>query len=202
MALLLVIDDHPLFRAGFAAMAAAAGVDWSLDFAGSGAEGLAVLATAALAGQAPAIAIVDLGLPDMHGIELVRRIVADHGVPCVVMSGQDDAAARIRARAAGARGFIAKTSAAPHMKRVIETVLTGLDAWTDDERELAMPSLTPRQAEILALLADGHGNKEIRYRLGIAERTVRAHLTELFQQLGAHSRAQAVLRARALGLVG
>ena len=58
------------------------------------------------------------------------------------------------------------------------------------------PSLTPRQAEILDLLAEGHGNKEIRHRLGIAERTVRAHLTELFQLLDAHSRTQALIRAR------
>jgi DNA-binding NarL/FixJ family response regulator len=61
--------------------------------------------------------------------------------------------------------------------------------------------LTARQIEVLMLLADGHSNKEIRHRLNIAERTVRAHLTELFQLLGAHSRMQALLRARELGLI-
>jgi DNA-binding NarL/FixJ family response regulator len=64
-----------------------------------------------------------------------------------------------------------------------------------------MPSLSRRQAEILELLSEGHGNKEIRHRLGIAERTVRAHLTDLFQLLDAHSRMQAVIRARELGLI-
>jgi DNA-binding NarL/FixJ family response regulator len=66
----------------------------------------------------------------------------------------------------------------------------------------SLPALTARQAEILDLLAEGHGNKEIRYRLGIAERTVRAHLTELFQLLGVHGRMPAVIRARELGLIG
>jgi DNA-binding NarL/FixJ family response regulator len=61
--------------------------------------------------------------------------------------------------------------------------------------------LTTRQAEVLGLLAEGHANKEIRYRLGIAERTVRAHLTELFQVLGVNSRMQAVIRGRELGLI-
>jgi DNA-binding NarL/FixJ family response regulator len=64
-----------------------------------------------------------------------------------------------------------------------------------------MPALSRRQAEILELLSAGHGNKEIRHRLGIAERTVRAHLTDLFQLLDAHSRMQAVIRARELGLI-
>ena len=54
---------------------------------------------------------------------------------------------------------------------------------------------------MLGLLAEGHGNKEMRYRLNIAERTVRAHMTELFQLLGAHSRTQAMIRARELGLI-
>ena len=64
-----------------------------------------------------------------------------------------------------------------------------------------MPVLTGRQTELLMLLAEGHGNKEMRHRMNIAERTVRAHLTELFHLLGAHSRMQAVVRARELGLI-
>ncbi len=64
-----------------------------------------------------------------------------------------------------------------------------------------MPSLTSRQAEVLELLAEGCSNKEMRHRLGIAERTVRAHLTELFHLLGASSRMQAVIRGRELGLI-
>ena len=80
-------------------------------------------------------------------------------------------------------------------------MLQGGSAFSAAERDASLPILTTRQAEILALLAEGHANKEIRYRLGIAERTVRAHLTELFQLLGANSRMQAVIRGRELGLI-
>ena len=83
---------------------------------------------------------------------------------------------------------------------MIDSVLRGDKIFnTGDPGNL--PALTPRQIELLMLLAEGHGNKEIRHRLNIAERTVRAHLTELFQLLGAHSRMQALIRARELGLV-
>ena len=68
--------------------------------------------------------------------------------------------------------------------------------------DAALPELTPRQADVLKLLTEGHGNKEIRHRLGIAERTVRAHLTDLFELLGVHSRTQAIIRARELGMIG
>ncbi len=80
----------------------------------------------------------------------------------------------------------------------IEAIAAGGEGW--DAGDGQAPILTERQRQVLALLCEGHGNKEIRHRLGIAERTVRAHLTELFGALGAHSRVQAVLRARTLGL--
>ena len=84
---------------------------------------------------------------------------------------------------------------------MVDTVLRGGLAFGGCEHAGAMPVLTTRQAEVLALLAEGHANKEIRHRLGIAERTVRAHLTELFHLLGANSRMQAVIRGRELGLL-
>ena len=81
----------------------------------------------------------------------------------------------------------------------IDRVLDGGFAF--DAAPVAVPDLTDRQRDILALVAAGHSNKEIRYRLGIAERTVRAHLTELFHSLGVGSRMQAVVRARELGMI-
>ena len=79
--------------------------------------------------------------------------------------------------------------------------IEGGPAFADCLAAGAMPVLSVRQAEVLGLLAEGHANKEIRHRLAIAERTVRAHLTELFHLLGANSRMQAVIRARELGLI-
>jgi DNA-binding NarL/FixJ family response regulator len=108
---------------------------------------------------------------------------------------------RIRAQAAGARAFITKTARPDTIAETIDAVLKGDVVFRAGEGARDLPVLTARQFEVLTLLAAGHGNKEIRHRLNIAERTVRAHLTELFQLLGAHSRMQAVIRARELGLI-
>ena len=196
-ATILIVDDHPLFADGFAHMARTLRPAWTLHSAASAAGALR-----ALAEGRPDLAIVDIGLPDDDGFGLLDEIVAATlDLPVILISGRDDAAVRVRARASGAAGFIAKTSPPETIVSQIDTVLQGGVAFADCAEAGPMPALTLRQAEVLALLAEGHANKEIRHRLGIAERTVRAHLTELFHLLGANSRMQAVLRGRELGLI-
>lgn len=194
---ILVVDDHPIFAEGFVLMMRRRRPGWRLTIARSAAE-----AIERIDGLPLDLLMVDAGLPDEDGIALVRR-VADHtaSLPQVVMSGRTDMAMRMRARGCGARGFIPKTIEPDAMISAIEIVLDG-KSYFDAPTEPALPTLTFRQSEVLELLVQGHGNKEIRHRLGIAERTVRAHLTELFQQLGVGSRMQAVIRARELGLAG
>jgi DNA-binding NarL/FixJ family response regulator len=194
---ILIVDDHPLFSDGFAHMARSLRPAWVLRSAASAAAAL----EAARAGR-PDLAIVDVGLPGDDGFALLKTIAANWpGLPVILISGRDDAAVRVRARASGARGFIAKTTTPQAIVDMVDAVLNGGEAFSACEKSGAMPVLTTRQAEVLALLAEGHANKEIRYRLGIAERTVRAHLTELFGLLGANSRMQAVIRGRELGLI-
>lgn len=194
MANILLVDDHPLFRDGFAHMVRVMRPDWTLHFAES--------ATQALAWQARMpldLVIVDVGLPGDDGFELVKAIAARAPtLPQMLISGREDAAVRMRARMSGVRSFIAKTTPPEDIARTIDAVLAGLTRFED---VADIPVLTARQTEILMLLAAGHGNKEIRHRLNIAERTVRAHLTDLFQLLGANSRMQALIRARELGLI-
>lgn len=197
MALILVVDDHPLFRDGFAYMARVLRPAWSLRFAASASSALELLREVR-----PDLVIVDIGLPGEDGFTLVKTIaMAFPGLPQALISGRDDAAVRVRARSCGARGFIAKTTLPESMAEQVDAVLAGHSAFAPDDAGGALPELTTRQAEVLLLLTEGHGNKEIRHRLGIAERTVRAHLTDLFQLLGAHSRTQAIIRARELGLI-
>jgi len=87
---------------------------------------------------------------------------------------------RLRARACGVRSFIAKTEDPDTIVKTIDAVLNGGTVSMPRRPAAKCRLLTGRQIEVLMLLAEGHGNKEIRHRLNIAERTVRAHLTELF----------------------
>ena len=194
MANILLVDDHPLFRDGFAHMVRVMRPDWTLHFAESAAQALASQARIPLD-----LVIVDVGLPGDDGFELVKAIATRAPtLPQMLISGREDAAVRMRARMSGVRSFIAKTTPPEDIAGTIDAVLAGLTRFED---VADIPVLTARQTEILMLLAAGHGNKEIRHRLNIAERTVRAHLTDLFQLLGASSRMQALIRARELGLI-
>jgi len=196
MAVILLIDDHPLYREGFAHMVRSLRPAWRLSFAEAASQALAEIDL-----LQPDLAILDIGLPEIDGFALLAALaVRAPAMPQVLLSGRNDAAVRVRARASGARGFIAKTMLPETMVQMLDTVLSGETAFESAAPGDA-PHLTRRQAEVLSLLAEGHGNKEMRYRLGIGERTVRLHLTELFQQLGAHSRTQAILRAREFGLI-
>ena len=198
MARILVVDDHPLFCEGLAHAARRLRPGWELRFAHDAPGAYSVLA----AGKVD-LAIVDVGLPEVDGFSLLRLISAQYPLlPQILISGRADAAVRVRARSSGAHGFIAKTMPPEAILDSVEAVLSGGKALEPiSANEGPMPSLSPRQAEILELLSQGHGNKEIRHRLGIAERTVRAPLPELFQLLDAHSRMQALIRARELGLI-
>lgn len=195
MATLLLVEDHPLFQEGFAHMVRALRPEWAVLLASSAEAALAQDRT----GARIDLAIVDINLPDNDGFALCRAFAATAPpLPCLMISARDDAGAKIRASAI-ARGLIGKSASPEEIVAAIEAALSG-DVAATSGRE-ALPELTLRQAEVLELLAQGLGNKEIRHRLGIAERTVRAHLTELFLLLGAHSRTQAILRARDLGLI-
>ena len=179
-------------------MAGALRPGWEVRFADCAGAARAILAE-----EEMDLVLIDIGLPDEDGFALLASIASKHPqLSQLVISGRSDAAVRVRARSCGAQGFIAKTMPSEGILAAIDTVLAGGAAFDDAKPNGSpTPQLTARQAQILELLAEGHGNKEIRHRLGIAERTVRAHLTELFQLLEAHSRMQALIRARELGLV-
>lgn len=194
---ILLVDDHPLFRDGFIGMAATLRPAWRLASARTAAEAIDIIASEQLH-----LVVIDIVLPGGDGFALAECIGCDWpSLAYMLISGRDDLAAHARARTCGARGFIGKGTAPDEIVTTIDLVLSGGVSFPQ-----AMPALpvalTQRQSEVLFLLAEGCSNKDMRHRLAIAERTVRAHLTDLFQLLGVHSRMQAVVRARELGLVG
>jgi two-component system, NarL family, nitrate/nitrite response regulator NarL len=193
---LLIVDDHPLFSDGFATMLRLQRPDWRLLRAYNSAEGCETLT----ANPDLDLVIVDIELPDRDGFDTIETMAQINiAVPRLIISGREDSAARARSQRSGASGFVDKRLPADRIVALIEQVLAGQSGFS--EGFAALPELSARQFEVLGLLAEGHGNKEIRYRLNIAERTVRAHLTDIFQALGVQTRVQAILRAREMGLI-
>jgi DNA-binding NarL/FixJ family response regulator len=195
---MLLVDDHPLFRDGFAAMLKHHRPDWTLRAANSGAEAVGLLA----GGEWPDLAIIDIMLPDADGFDAARIIgqMAPQ-VSRVIISGREDGAARLRSRDCGASGFISKAWSPERIVEALEAVLAGDTDFETPAGAAAGEAMTARQLEVLTLLADGHSNKAIERRMNIAPRTVRAHLTEIFRLLEVDGRMQAILKARQLGLL-
>jgi len=197
----LIADDHAVVRRGLEQLIESAP---DLELAGSAADGEEAVAVAAAV--APDVVVMDLSMPGLDGVEATRRIVAaSPGLPVVVLTSFDDRRRILDALGAGATGYLLKDAEPDSVLAGIRAAVEGgspldpraarvlVDA--RQEREPAR-SLSPREEEVLRLLAGGLANKQIARRLGIAERTVKAHLTSVFQQLGVTDRTQAALWAR------
>ena len=202
----LIVDDHPLVRAGIAQLLESTDDISVVGQAADGAEGVA-----AVAELQPDLVLMDLSMPGMDGRAATRRIQEAHpGVRVVVLSSYAERADVLEALDAGAAGYLLKDAPpeellagvrsaardeAPLAPRVAREVIT---AWRGTRKA---NDLTSRELDVLALLADGLPNKVIARRLGIAEKTVKAHVTQIFQALGVSDRTQAALWADRQGSV-
>ncbi len=192
---ILLIDDHPLFCGGFVASCHTLRKAFSVTVAETAADGKRMLR------QQPGFncILIDILLPDADGLEAMQDLARiDSTVPRVVISSRDDRAARLRAQALGASGFISKAAQPDVIMQTLDRILAGDICFEDDAGDGA---LRVRQLEVLQLLAEGCANKDIENRLNLAGRTVRAHLTTIFKTLGVKGRARAVLEARRQGLI-
>lgn len=196
----VLVDDHAVVRSGLAQLLGGAGDIDVVGQAGDGAEGVEVVRR-----TRPDVVVMDLQMPGTDGVEATRKIVAeDLGAEVVVLTSYSDNARIVAALDAGAVGYLLK-DAEP------EDVLDGVRAVSRGEsplhprvaRQLLSTrggrapevQLTPREAEVLDLVRTGLANKQIARRLGISERTVKAHLTSVFQRIGVVDRTQAALWA-------
>ena len=202
----LLVDDHELIRQGLA-RAFERDVDMTVvGQAGSLREGVS-----AWQSLQPDVVVTDLQLPDGHGLDVVRAIRATNdttGVVVLTMHAGDDHI--FAAMEAGASAFVGKdtrasevVSAAKHAAVAPRTFLcAGLSqAVMRRATSPAPPRLSGREAEVLALLADGLGTGEIAGSLYMSESTAKTHITHIYQKLGAANRAQALVTAMRMGLL-
>lgn len=209
---LLIADDHPLYRLALVQAARGLGEDVVVREADSLAATLATLA----AHPDIDLVLLDLHMPDSHGLMGLAALRAEHpGVAVLMVSAHDDPATIRRALSHGAMGFIPKRAGLEELQTALRTVLDCGD-WLPDALRPAIQSapqdpadadlarrlgaLTPQQFRVLSLVAEGLLNKQIADQLGIQERTVKAHLSVIFEKLGVRNRTQAGVLLRSLEL--
>lgn len=192
----LVVDDHPVFRAGLAAVLRARGFQEVLEATGD--EPLEELLGEFVPGAA-FVALVDVGLGARDGVTLCRELLDASPKSVVVMvSSHTEPAVVDSARRAGAFAYLSKEASAGDIIRAVEAGLSGASARIARQE---VPSLTARETLVLVHLADGASNKEIAAALGIGVETVKDHLERLYGKLAVTDRLQAVRQAQNLGLL-
>jgi len=202
---LLLVDDHPLFGVGLAHALTTVAPGMQVLTATSLSQGLEIAAANANLD----IVLVDYHLGVHNGIEGLRRFGQQFPlVARVLISGDETPTLLAAARAAGASGFLGKSQPLEHMLAALHAVADGGLAFGLIPRHalppvsaVAAPLPTLRQMEVLALVAHGQPNKRIAAALGIAERTVKLHITALLLLMGASNRTHLLVLARERGLV-
>jgi len=197
----LLVSADPLARSGLAALLSG---EPSVAVAGEAEPDRAL--RGAVQALAPAVAAWDAGPDDGFGDALGEAVVA--GLPVVALL-TSDAQAR-EALGAGARGLVRRGAPATRIAAALRAVAGGLFALDGDlgtallrpaPAEHASEALTPRELQVLALVAEGLSNRAIAERLGITERTTKFHASSILAKLGAESRSEAIVRAARMGLV-
>jgi DNA-binding NarL/FixJ family response regulator len=206
----LIVDDQTLFRVGLARILDA---DPRVEVVGLAVDGVdAINQCAALK---PDVVLMDLKMPNSDGVEATQNIVAKYpGTKVLVLTTFDADSYVLQALRAGASGYVLKDSTADAVVSSIVAVLAGervmasavanrvLDMLTGTKTAKEFyDGLTSREMEILKLLATGMANKQIAYQLRISDKTVRNHVSNMYEKLHIYDRAQAVLYAVRKGLV-
>jgi DNA-binding NarL/FixJ family response regulator len=201
----LLVDDHELIRQG---LRRAFERDDDFEVAGEAASLADARRLLTLVG--PDVVILDVRLPDGNGLEACRQIRADDsevGIVILTMYAGDDQL--FEALESGASAFVPKNAPAEDVVAAARHAAASPRSFTANDLNEAMkrrlsptgPQLSPREREVLALLADGLGVAQISRKLYISESTTKTHISKLYEKLGAGNRAQALMTALKLGLL-
>lgn len=196
----LVIDDH---RSYAEALCLAMSLEEGIESVGHTPD--VQSAMRAVLADRPDVVVIDWQLPEIDGVEGVRRIlVADPRVKLVMITGHMNRGLQRLAGLAGASAVLPKETSVAEIVRCVRAVAAGevlIDATDDDDAEDPQPNLTPREAEVLYLLAKGKDTPAIAATLFLSIHTVRGYVKEVLRKLGAHSQLEAVAIARRDGLL-
>ncbi len=208
----LLADDHALFRAGIASLLRA----WGIDVIGEAGTGLEALELARR--LRPDLILMDITMPEADGLEATRLVKAElPEIRIVIVTVSDDDEHLFEAVKSGAEGYLLKDMSRQELERTLKALESGepalspklaakiLDEYSRLAREgpakEAADTLTPREREVLQLVADGATNREAAKTLFLSEHTVNFHMKNILQKLHLRNRAQAVAYAVRSGLV-
>ncbi len=196
------MDDHFVVRSGLAASFEAEEDLKVVAQADSVAEGKATLAA-----EQPSVAVIDLRLPDGSGIEIVREARASASATrCLILSANAVENEVLESVEAGAAGFLSKTAERDELLDAIRVIAGGSTYFPVSIRRImdragARPSLSPQEDKVLARIVAGRSNKEIAAEMGLAEITIRQHVSRILKKLEVQDRTQAAVTAVHRGIV-
>ena len=207
----LIIDDHALFRVGLQGLLEQRGIEVA-DAVASGIEGIQ------RAGELkPDIVLLDLRMPDMGGLEVLLKLRENNStIPVVMLTTSNEESDLIKSLRSGAQGYLLKDMEPDELVSALRDIENGKNVVAQDltdalarmvqgdtnvvDEEGPFSELTPREMEILCLLAEGQSNKLIARNLGISDGTVKLHVKAILRKLGIHSRVEAAVIAVEQGL--
>lgn len=200
-----LVDDHDLIRQGLRRA-----FDRSPEFTVTGESSSVAAAIRTALSSSPDVVVCDIRLPDGSGLEVVRKLRSERaeiGLVVLTMYAGDEHL--FAALEAGASAFVAKDAPAEDVVAAARHAAVSPRSFTAPDLADAMrrrmtpsgPRLSPRESEVLKLLADGFGVGPIAHKLYISESTTKTHISKIYEKLGAANRAQAIMKAIQAGLI-
>lgn len=210
----VLADDHPMYRYGLTAILEQAE---GIEVVASVGDGAALMAAVSV--HSPDVVVTDLSMPDLDGVTVTARLLrVQPELPILVVTMHEDDEHVFAALRAGARGYLVKGADGEEIVRAVRSVASGdavyggsvarrivafySGARVESPVARAFPGLTPREREVLELLATGCRNHEIARRLGMSDKTVRNHVSQVLAKLQVPDRTAAAIKAQESGIGG